>query len=184
MRFALPPASPLHPDVSHVTRVEGADVASEDNQMSDDTTTGTQAGTESTDEGGSGLRKQLETVLAENKALKGQLRTTAFKTAGFDPDTGPGKALAKLYDGEPDVDAIRAFAKDEFGFEPDGSAAAPDPAAARQAGEERLATVSNSALPARDPSLDGEIAEAEASGNWDLADRLKVKKLEKARRAS
>lgn len=70
-----------------------------------------------------GLRKQLEQVLAENQALKTQLdqgqgaqRELAFMKAGVDTTSGPGKLLAKAYDGDLDPEAIKTYAT-EYGIE-------------------------------------------------------------------
>lgn len=72
---------------------------------------------------GSGLRAQLEAALAENAELKQQVeqgftaqRDLAFIRAGIDTESGPGKLLAKSYDGELDPEAITQFAE-EYGIE-------------------------------------------------------------------
>ncbi len=135
--------------------------------------------TETQESEGSALRKKLEEVLAENKAYKARERERAFKDAGYDPQDGHGKALAKLYDGDPDPAAIAQFAKDEFGWEP--PAATPSPEQQRAEGEQRLQQLNSNALPPRDPSDDDLIAKAEAEGDWLTFNRLNAQKLQKAR---
>jgi hypothetical protein len=131
---------------------------------------------------GSALRKQLETVLAENKELKAQHRVRAFKDAGYDPDSGHGKALAKLYDGTPDPDAIRQFAKDEFGWDPPSASAEVVTPGASPDEWATVASVSTTTAPPSDPSsIDNQIAKAEAEGDWDQFDRLSAVKLEALR---
>ena len=50
--------------------------------------------------------KELESVEKEYKSVQ---MANAIKDAGFDPDTGAGKALKDLYKGELQADAIKAF---------------------------------------------------------------------------
>jgi hypothetical protein len=78
---------------------------------------------EGQDQGGGGLRKQLEDALEANKTLKAQLesgtaaqRELAFMKAGIDTSSGVGKLLAKTYDGDLDPEEIQAFAQ-EYGIE-------------------------------------------------------------------
>ena len=61
---------------------------------------------------GSQLRQQLETTVEENKTLKQQLRTYAFRDAGLDPQKGVGKLVAQAYDGPADPEAIRQYLTD------------------------------------------------------------------------
>jgi hypothetical protein len=130
---------------------------------------------------GSSLRQQVTTLQDENKTLKQDKRSRAFKDAGFDPESGPGKALAKLYDGEADPTAIQTFAKDEFGFEPNGVTAPPDPAAERAAGEDRLSQLNAGTIPTRDPSPEDDFQAALAEGDTATAGRINAQKLAKAR---
>ena len=53
--------------------------------------------------------KELETVEKEYKSVQ---MANAIKDAGFDPETGAGKALKDLYKGELQADAIKQFASD------------------------------------------------------------------------
>ena len=135
---------------------------------------------------GSALRKQLEAALADNKTLKSERRERAFSDAGYDPSAGNGKALAKLYDGEATVEAIQAFAKDEFGWEPPAAEAeAPaEDTKPEENGWDQLSRTPGGQSPApNDPSsLDNRIAKAQADGNWDEFDLLSAEKVEAARR--
>ena len=56
--------------------------------------------------------KELETVEKEYKSVQ---MANAIKDAGFDPDTGAGKALKDLYKGELQADAIKDFAS-QYGW--------------------------------------------------------------------
>ena len=74
---------------------------------------------------GSGLRAQLEATIEENRALKAQLRSSkldaAFTKVGLTAGHEWTKPMRELYDGEPDPDAIRTFAREEYGLELGGS---------------------------------------------------------------
>ena len=58
--------------------------------------------------------KELESVEKEYKSVQ---MANAIKDAGFDPDTGAGKALKDLYKGELQADAIKE--KQKIGFSTD-----------------------------------------------------------------
>lgn len=133
----------------------------------------------------SGLRKQLEAALSENKQFKSRERQRAFKDAGYDPDAGNGKALAKLYDGDADPESIRAFAKAEFGWEPptgEGASPAGSPAPDSPSDWDKLNQATATGGTSSDPTDDDRIAKAEAEGDWSTYDRLQAIKLQKARR--
>ncbi len=128
---------------------------------------------------GSALRQQVTTLADENKTLKTEKRVRTYKEAGV-PE-GSFDVLDKVYEGELTPDAIRAFAQEKGFAVGEVSAAAPDPAAERSAGEERTAALNAGALPVRDASLDDQFAEAVAKGDTALAGRLNAQKLAKAR---
>lgn len=78
---------------------------------------------EGQDQGGGGLRRQLEAALEQINTLKSQVaegesarRELAFTKAGIDTSKGAGKLLAKTYDGDLDPEEILAFAQ-EYGIE-------------------------------------------------------------------
>lgn len=134
---------------------------------------------------GSALRQQVTTLQDENKHLKITVRNHAFRDAGFDPESGPGKALAKLYEGEPDPEQIKQVAT-EYGLNPnagDGTTQQASAAEERQAGEDRTAQLNQGSTAPRDPSVDDQIKQAEAAGDWATFNRLSAQKLEAARRS-
>lgn len=128
---------------------------------------------------GSTLRKQVEDLSEQVKTYRQKDRTRAFRDAGFDPESGPGKALAKLYDGDADPEAIQQFAKDEFGFEPQsGSTSTQTQQTQRQpSGDAAISSLSAGTIAPREPSNDDQIAEAEKNGDWEAYDRLQAAKL-------
>lgn len=56
------------------------------------------------------MRKRAETAEADRDALRTQLLDNAITTAGFDPNLGIVKRLAKEFDGDLTADAFKAFA--------------------------------------------------------------------------
>lgn len=61
---------------------------------------------------GSQLRQELESKVEENRTLKQQLRSYAFRDVGLDPNKGVGKLVAQAYDGPADPEAIRRYLTD------------------------------------------------------------------------
>lgn len=55
-------------------------------------------------------QKQLRAATQELDELRSYRQHQTFREAGYDPESGPGKALLKLHDGEFTVDAIRETA--------------------------------------------------------------------------
>lgn len=142
------------------------------------------------DNTGGGLRAQLEKALEENRTLKGTIRESAFKQAGFDPNEGPGALIAKTYDGEATVEGITEFAK-QYGLAPNAGKQQssqtegedqPTPEQLRAQGEGALDQVAQGTVSSLDPSIDDKIAKAEAEGDWDTFNRLSAQKLEASRR--
>lgn len=62
----------------------------------------------------SGQLKDRDAKIAD---LTTQLLATAYEEIGLDPTTQLGKAIAKEYDGAPSVEALAAYAKDEYDYE-------------------------------------------------------------------
>jgi len=134
---------------------------------------------------GSGLRKQLEDALEENRTLKQQIRQRAYDDAGI--PQGARDLFDSAYEGDLTVDALREFGEakgfrleslsgDPEGGAPEGQAPpAPD-------GEQRLQELNGAAMPPLDPSIDDDITKAQTEGDWDTFNRLSAQKLEAARR--
>lgn len=103
----------------------------------------------------SGLRATIERLQNELKAERTANRQNAFAQLGLNEETGRGKAISKLYEGPSDVDAIRKFAQDEFGWdlttptEPGSTEPAVDPNLVAQAQNRVDATLATS-IPATD----------------------------------
>lgn len=121
------------------------------------------------------LREAWKREKARRQELELKVRTSAFKEAGFDTEVGVGKALDTLYDGDPTPEAIRAYAEEEYGWKPDGS---PNAASTKLTeGQARIDAVTESSVPVGEKTLQQQIAEAEAAGDWSTALSLKAQLL-------
>lgn len=119
--------------------------------------------------------KELETVEKEYKSVQ---MANAIKDAGFDPDTGAGKALKDLYKGELQADAIKNFAS-QYGWG-DAPAEPTQEELQRQrvvSGQDNLDTVIEASVPVEPVGLDDQIAQAQADGDWQTSSNLKADKL-------
>jgi hypothetical protein len=119
--------------------------------------------------------KELESVEKEYKSVQ---MANAIKDAGFDPETGPGKALKDLYKGELQADAIKEFAS-QYGW---GNAPAEPTQDELQrqrvvSSQDNLDTVIEASVPVEPVSLDDQIAQAQTDGDWQTAANLKADKL-------
>jgi hypothetical protein len=119
--------------------------------------------------------KELESVEKEYKSVQ---MANAIKDAGFDPDTGAGKALKDLYKGELQADAIKDFAS-QYGWG-DAPAEPTQQELQRQrvvSSQDNLDTVIEASVPVEPVGLDDQIAQAQADGDWATSSALKADKL-------
>lgn len=119
--------------------------------------------------------KELETVEKEYKSVQ---MANAIKDAGFNPDTGAGKALKDLYKGELQADAIKEFAS-QYGWG-DAPAEPTQDELQRQrvvSSQANLDTVIEASVPVEPVGLDDQIAQAQADGDWSTSSALKADKL-------
>ena len=119
--------------------------------------------------------KELESVEKEYKSVQ---MANAIKDAGFDPESGEGKALKDLYKGELQADAIKEFASN-YGWG-DTPAKPSQEELQRQrvvSSQDNLDTVIEASVPVEPVSLDDQIAQAQQDGDWQTASNLKADKL-------
>jgi len=118
------------------------------------------------------LRHQLEEANTRLAELEPLAVEKAIRSAGIDPDTPAGKALARIAPPGSDADAVKALA-DELGFEP-GSAkpvlTATEQAALSSADHMRALNDASTSEPP--VTLVGLIKEAEAKEDWSTVTRL------------
>ena len=121
--------------------------------------------------------KELEGVEKEYKSVK---MDSVIQDAGFDPASGQGKALKDLYKGELEVDAVKQFAEENYGW----SSETPTEVTQEQAqksrvvtSQESLDTVIEASVPVEPVGIDDQIAQAQQDGEWLTSANLKAEKL-------
>jgi hypothetical protein len=119
--------------------------------------------------------KELESVEKEFKSVQ---MANAIKDAGFDPESGEGKALKDLYKGELQADAIKEFASNYGWGEVPPQATQEELQRQRVvSGQNSLDTVIEASVPVEPVGLDDQIAQAQADGDWQTSSNLKADKL-------
>jgi len=124
------------------------------------------------------MRERIKELEAAEKELNSVKMANAIKDAGFDPDTGAGKALKDLYKGELQADAIKEFAS-QYGWG-DAPAEPTQEELQRQrvvSSQDNLDTVIEASVPVEPVGLDDQIAQAQADGDWATSSALKADKL-------
>ena len=121
--------------------------------------------------------KELEGVEKEYKSVK---MDKIVQDAGFDPASGQGKALKDLYKGELEVDAVKKFAEENYGW----SSETPTEVTQEQAQKSRVATSQESldtgieaSVPVEPVGVEDQIAQAQADGDWQTSSALKADQL-------
>jgi len=124
------------------------------------------------------MRERIKELESAEKELNSVKMANAIKDAGFDPDTGAGKALKDLYKGELQADAIKEFAS-QYGWG-DAPAEPTQEELQRQrvvSSQDNLDTVIEASVPVEPVGLDDQIAQAQADGDWATSSALKADKL-------
>jgi len=124
------------------------------------------------------MRERIKELESAEKELNSVKMANAIKDAGFDPDTGAGKALKDLYKGELQADAIKEFAS-QYGWG-DAPAEPTQEELQRQrvvSSQANLDTVIEASVPVEPVGLDDQIAQAQADGDWATSSALKADKL-------
>ena len=119
--------------------------------------------------------KELESVEKEFKSVQ---MANAIQDAGFDPQSGEGKALKDLYKGELEANAIKEIASN-YGW---GNAPAEPTQEELQrqrvvSSQDSLDTEIEASVPVEPVGLDDQIAQAQADGDWQTSSNLKADKL-------
>ena len=117
------------------------------------------------------LRDYARRMKDERDSLRGQVLGSHLQSIGLEADKGLGKAIAQQYDGDATAEAVAAYARSEFSYEPPTQATAADQQAQAQA--ERQAVIdgvqsqSNPVAPRtnldRIAELDAKLADPEAT---------------------
>ena len=121
--------------------------------------------------------KELEGVEKEYKSVK---MDSVIQDAGFDPASGQGKALKDLYKGELEVDAVKKFAKENYGWSSETPTEVSEQEAQKSrvvTSQESLDTVIEASVPLEPVGIDDQIAQAQQDGDWQTSSNLKADKL-------
>jgi len=121
--------------------------------------------------------KELEGVEKEYKSVK---MNNLIQDAGFDPASGQGKALKDLYKGELEVDAVKKFAEENYGWSSETPTEVSEQEAQKSrvvTSQESLDTVIEASVPIEPVSIDDQIAQAQQDGDWQTSSNLKADKL-------
>ena len=120
--------------------------------------------------------KELEGVEKEYKTVQ---MDNAIQSAGFDPSSGQGKALKDLYKGDLEVDAIKAFAAEQYGCGEDAPAVQEQEAQKARVvtSQNSLDTVIEASVPVEPADMNDQIAIAMQDGDWQKSSALKAEKL-------
>ncbi|MFQ5524365.1 MAG: hypothetical protein ACE5F5_12465 [Acidimicrobiia bacterium] len=125
------------------------------------------------------LRRKLEAVESELQRLRPLEMEKQIREAGFDPDSGEGKAiglkLSTMGDDAPkEASAIQELVAEEFGWKPQTGLTEAE--SQRQQAQSRVESLRTESEPDQPLSLGDEIATAEAEGRWEDAARLKLQR--------
>lgn len=121
--------------------------------------------------------KELESVEKEYKSVK---MDKVVQDAGFDPASGQGKALKDLYKGELEVDAVKKFAEENYGWSSETPTEVSEQEAQKSrvvTSQESLDTVIEASVPVEPVGIDDQIAQAQQDGDWQLSANLKADQL-------
>ena len=121
--------------------------------------------------------KELEGVEKEYKSVK---MNNLIQDAGFDPASGQGKALKDLYKGELEVDAVKKFAEENYGWSSETPTEVSEQEAQKSrvvTSQESLDTVIEASVPVEPVGIDDQIAQAQQDGDWQTSSNLKADKL-------
>jgi len=124
------------------------------------------------------MRERIKELESKEKELKSVQMANAIQEAGFDPQSGEGKALKDLYKGELEANAIKEFASN-YGWG-DESPQANQAELQRQrvvSSQDSLDTVIEASVPVEPVGLDDQIAQAQSDGDWQTSSNLKADKL-------
>ena len=120
--------------------------------------------------------KELEGVEKEYKSVQ---QDKVIQEAGFDPASGQGKALKDLYKGDLEVDAIKAFAAEQYGWGEDAPAVQEQEAQKARVvtSQDSLDAVAQASVPVEPADVNDQISQAMQDGDWQTSSALKAEKL-------
>ena len=125
------------------------------------------------------MRERIKELEGVEKEFKSVQQDKVIQDAGFDPSSGQGKALKDLYKGDLEVDAIKAFAAEQYGWGEEAPAVQEQEAQKARVvtSQESLDAVAQASVPVEPANVNDQIAQAQQDGDWKASSALKAEKL-------
>jgi len=125
------------------------------------------------------MRERIKELEGVEKEFKSVQQDKVIQDAGFDPSSGQGKALKDLYKGDLEVDAIKAFAAEQYGWGEEAPAVQEQEAQKARVvtSQESLDAVAQASVPVEPANVNDQIAQAQQDGDWQTSSALKAEKL-------
>ena len=125
------------------------------------------------------MRERIKELEGVEKEFKSVQQDKVIQEAGFDPSSGQGKALKDLYKGDLEVDAIKAFAAEQYGWGEEAPAVQEQEAQKARVvtSQDSLDAVAQASVPVEPADVNDQIAQAQQDGDWQTSSALKAEKL-------
>ena len=125
------------------------------------------------------MRERIKELEGVEKEFKSVQQDKVIQEAGFDPSSGQGKALKDLYKGDLEVDAIKAFAAEQYGWGEEAPAVQEQEAQKARVvtSQDSLDAVAQASVPVEPADVNDQIAQAMQDGDWQKSSALKAEKL-------
>ena len=125
------------------------------------------------------MRERIKELEGVEKEFKSVQQDKVIQEAGFDPSSGQGKALKDLYKGDLEVDAIKAFAAEQYGWGEEAPAVQEQEAQKARVvtSQDSLDAVAQASVPVDPANVNDQISQAMQDGDWQTSSALKAEKL-------
>ena len=125
------------------------------------------------------MRERIKELEGVEKEFKSVQQEKVIQDAGFDPASGQGKALKDLYKGDLEVDAIKAFAAEQYGWGEEAPAVQEQEAQKARVvtSQDSLDAVAQASVPVEPADVNDQISQAMQDGDWQTSSALKAEKL-------
>ena len=125
------------------------------------------------------MRERIKELEGVEKEFKSVQQDKVIQEAGFDPASGQGKALKDLYKGDLEVDAIKAFAAEQYGWGEEAPAVQEQEAQKSRVvtSQDSLDAVAQASVPVEPANVNDQISQAMQDGDWQTSSALKAEKL-------
>ena len=114
------------------------------------------------------MRERIKELEGVEKEFKSVQQDKVIQEAGFDPSSGQGKALKDLYKGDLEVDAIKAFAAEQYGWGEEAPAVQEQEAQKARVvtSQDSLDAVAQASVPVEPANVNDQISQAMQDGDW------------------